>query len=263
MDSSLLRSSLTVAALGIGLSTGCGSDSSSSTSAQYQIVAAGGGALETTVGDAFRLSVVDGSMKPLSSAATITWSGPPVVVALPEGSTPAESALPAPGPSVSAMWVENPEHLSAADVSGVLYVLDAGSDPNPSVDVTATISNGATPTMKVTSTLAVAPFPSGDAARGHPLYMANCASCHGEMGEGGIAPGLNAAPDNVAGDPDWSPQLLGIVARSNMDNEGVSLATSMPKWLTLVGADGKLLTTQNFADIYSFLKTQGGSLTQP
>jgi mono/diheme cytochrome c family protein len=251
---------LVQAALGVGLLSACSDASSSSTAAQYQIVAASGGALEATVGDAFRLSVVEGSTaKPVSNAAKITWSGPPVVTALPEGSTPAESILPAEGASVAAMWVDNPDHLTAADVAGVLYVLDAGSDSKPSVEVTATITDGTAPAVKVTSTIPVAPFPSGDATRGQPRYAANCASCHGDVGEGGVAPGLNDAEDNVAGDPDWTPQLLGVAAKSNMDNDGVSLATSMPKWLTRLDADGKLLTVQDFADIYAYLKTQGGS----
>jgi hypothetical protein len=73
-----------------------------------------------------------------------------------------------------------------------------------------------------------------------------------------VAPGLNADPDNVAADPSWTPQMLGLAARSNMDNEGVSLDPSMPKWLMRKDAAGGLLTTQDFSDMYAFLKTQHG-----
>jgi len=243
----------------IGLAS-CGDSSSSAAFSQFKIVAAKGGPLQATVGDAFRLSVVeglsDGTTKALSTDAKVTWSGPPVITALPIGSTPADSILPQPGSSVTAMWVENPDHLTPAEVAGVLYVLDAGSAASPSITVTATVTGGATPAGQTSSSVPVAAFPVGNAPRGQTLYAANCASCHGATGEGGSAPGLNAAPDNVASDSGWTPQMLGLAAQSNMDDQGVSLATTMPKWLVIPGANGQPLTTQNFADIYAFLKTQ-------
>jgi hypothetical protein len=54
--------------------------------------------------------------------------------------------------------------------------------------------------------------------------------------------------------------MMGISARSNMDNAGVSLASDMPKWLILTGSTGKILSTQDFADIYAFLRTQRGTM---
>jgi mono/diheme cytochrome c family protein len=44
--------------------------------------------------------------------------------------------------------------------------------------------------------------PAGLAASGKPIYEANCASCHGAAGDGGVGPGLRArrvalAPDSV------------------------------------------------------------------
>ena len=50
--------------------------------------------------------------------------------------------------------------------------------------------------------------------------------------------------------------MLGLAAQSNMDDHGVSLDLAMPKWLVISAASGQPLTTQNFADIYAFLKTQ-------
>ena len=240
---------------------GCGSSSSGSF-VDYQIVAAGGGPLTAVVGDAFRLSVVeslsDGTTQPLSSGATVTWSGLATVTALPEGSSPSDSILPAPGDSPTAFWIENPEHLTPAQVAGIAYVLDAGTAANPSVQVSATVGGASTPAGSASATLAIGAFPTGSAARGQTLYAANCSACHGAAGEGASAPGLNNEPDHVAGDPGWTAPMLGFAARSNMDNDGVSLAATIPRWLILNGAAGKLLTTQDFSDVYAFLTTQHG-----
>jgi Cytochrome c len=239
---------------------GCGDSGSSAPFARYEVVATGGGALEAPVGDALHLSVVeglsDGTTKPLASDAKVTWSGPPVVTALPVGSEPADSVWPQPGSAVAAAWLKNPDHLTDAQTAGVLYVFDSGSAANPSVAVTASVSGGDAPPGEVTAAVSIKPFPVGAPSRGQTLYAANCASCHGAHGEGDSAPGLNDEPENVAGDPAWSPQMLGLAARSNTDDLGVSLDPSMPKWLVLPGASGQLLTTQDFSDIYAFLKTQ-------
>ena len=245
---------------------GCG-DSASGSFVEYRVVPANGGTLTANVGDAFRLEVVeglsDGTTRALSTAATVTWSGPPTVTALPEGSEPSDSILPQPGADPDAFWIQNPDHLTAAQVAGVLYVLDAGTAAQPSVTVSAAVTGGSAPAGNATATLAIAPFPTGDVTRGHGLYSANCAGCHGAQGEGGTAPGLNDEPDHVAGDPDWTPQMLGFAARSNMDDQGVSLDVSMPKWLLINSAAGKLLSTQDFSDMYAFLQTQHGEGAAP
>lgn len=247
---------------------GCGaSDSMPAAFAEYRIVAGDGSTPTATVGGALRLSVVevraDGSSTPVPAGARIAWSGPPAITALPVGSTPDKSILPEAGEAPSAMWVTNPSHLSAEELAGVLFVLDAGSAPSPSLNVTVSVVGGSAPEGSATASLPVAPFPVGDVTHGASLYGANCASCHGAHGEGDSAPGLNDEADHVAGDPDWAPQLLGIAARSNMDDLGVSLDPSMPRWLTLKGASGTLLETRDFADIYSFLKTQTGEGVAP
>jgi cytochrome c len=133
-------------------------------------------------------------------------------------------------------------------------VLDIGTGANPSIDVTAT-GRGRRPRGIDPRDLLLTASSPGDATRGQTAY-ANCAGCHGQEGEGASAPGLNADPGNVAGDPSWTPPMLGVTARSNMDNMGVALDLSMPKWLVLSGANGHLLETQDFSDAYAFLKTQ-------
>jgi mono/diheme cytochrome c family protein len=257
----------TVAVASIALANaGCG-DSSNGSFVEYRVVAANGGALTANVGDAFRLEVVeglsDGTTRALSTEATVAWSGPPTVTALPVGSEPPDSILPQPSADPDAIWIQNPDHLTSAQVAGVLYVLDGGTAAQPSLTVSAAVTGGSAPAGSATASVAIAPFPTGDVTRGHGLYAANCASCHGAQGEGGLAPGLNNEPDHVAGDPGWTPQLLGFAARSNMDDQGVSLDVSMPKWLLIKGAAGKPLTTQDFSEMYAFLLTQHGEGASP
>jgi mono/diheme cytochrome c family protein len=264
-SSSRLMTAFAVASIAVA-SAGCG-DSSNGSFVEYRIVAASGDALTANVGDAFRLEVVeglsDGTTRALSTEAAVTWSGPPTVTALPEGSEPSDSILPQPGSDPDAFWIQNPEHLTAAQVAGVLYVLDAGTAAKPSVTVSAAVTGGAAPAGSATASVAIASLPTGSVTRGSTLYAANCASCHGAQGEGNSAPGLNNEPDHVAGDSGWTPQMLGFAARSNMDDQGVSLAVSMPKWLVTNGAAGKLLTTQDFSDMYAFLQTQHGEGPAP
>ena len=264
-SSSRFMSAISLASIALA-HAGCG-DSSNGSFVEYRVVAANGGALTAKVGDAFRLEVVeglsDGTTRALSTEAAVTWSGPPTVMALPVGSEPPDSILPQPGADPDAFWIENPDHLTAAQVAGVLYVLDAGTAAKPSVTVSAAVTGGAAPAGSTTASVALAPFPTGDVTRGHNLYAANCASCHGTQGEGGLAPGLNNEPDHVAGDSGWTPQLLGFAARANMDDQGVSLDVSMPKWLVINGAAGVPLTTQDFSDLYTFLQTQHGEGTPP
>jgi len=238
---------------------------SSSTSAPptligYQIVSANGSPLTAVAGEAKRLAVVqgmsDGTTAPLSQGTRVTWSGPPPLKALAIGSTPTSSILPQPGSSVSAIWIQNPEHFTDDELAGVLWVLDAGTDSAPTVAVKASVSSN-DPAADATANIGVSPMPVGDTGRGQALYGSNCASCHGATGQGTTEfPGLNNAPDHVAGDPDWSPSLLAMAAQSDMDDLGVSLDPAMPKWLTRLSSTGQSLSPANFADIYAFLKTQ-------
>jgi mono/diheme cytochrome c family protein len=226
----------------------------------YRIVAGDGAPFLATEGDAVRLlavqTLLDGTSAPLPTEAEVVWSGPPTVQALAAGSMPAVSSLPATGLQSSGFWLLDPPHYSEAELSGVLWVMGEGSAPSPGLPVTATIS-GVVPGGIATATLPVAAMPAGDIDRGKAIYAANCADCHGASGHGtSDFPGLNGEDGHVAGDPAWSAALLAMTARSDMDNAGVSLSASMPRWLTRISANGKTLTTQDFADTYAFLKTQ-------
>jgi mono/diheme cytochrome c family protein len=225
----------------------------------YAIGAASGAPLAAVAGDALRLVVLqkhaDGSTAPLDATVSVTWSGPPLIHALPEDADPSDSILPQAGVAATGMWLSNPEHYSDADLDGVLWALDPGSAPNPGLHVTAAF--GVDPPVYVDATIPVGGTPPGDATRGAVTYAKNCASCHGATGHGTPDyPGLNAEPGNVAGDPAWNAALLAMSARSDMDNMGLSLGEAMPKWLVRPTAGGKPPTTQEFADIYAFLQTQ-------
>ena len=244
------------------LASACGSSTSDATStvAGHRIVSADGSPLTAVVGDAKRLAVVqvmsDGTTAPLSATTRVTWSGPPVLKALPTGSQPTSSILPEFGRSATAMWVQNPDHFTDDELAGVLWVLDGGTDPQPTVAVKASLSPS-DPTGDVTANIGIGPMPAGDVGLGRATYGANCASCHGATGQGTTEfPGLNNTPDHVAGDPSWNGSLLAMSARSDMDDLGVSLDPSMPKWLIRPSSTGQLLSPSDFADIYAFLKTQ-------
>jgi mono/diheme cytochrome c family protein len=198
--------------------------------------------------------------------------------ALPPGNDGA-SPLPAPGAQPTSTFISNPGRPERADPDGLLYVLDAGSVQNGAVQVEATIAGAASSDGgQVTAMIGVSPAPVGDWNRGAALFGsggANCAKCHGATGHGSDAltgagsyliagrpydfpaPGLNAEPGNLGSDPAWNAALLAMSARSDVDNGGVTLRLPMPNWLTQNNpATGQPLTTQDFADIYAFLKTQ-------
>jgi mono/diheme cytochrome c family protein len=178
------------------------------------------------------------------------------VKALAIGSMPPSSILPNSSQFATAIWIQNPDHFGDVDLAGVLWVLDSGTDPHPTVAVKASLSSS-NPTGEATANIAIGPMPVGDTGRGKAMYAANCASCHGGTGQGtSTFPGLNNTPDHVAGDPTWNASLLAMTARSDMDNRGVSLDPSMPKWLNRPSSTGQLLSPSDFADIYTFLQTQ-------
>jgi mono/diheme cytochrome c family protein len=200
--------------------------------------------------------MANGMIVPLGAGTRVTWSGPPLVKALAMGSLPSSSILPAAGRLATAMWIQNPDHFSDDELGGVLWVLDSGTDSQPTIAVKVSLSSSEL-TDDATASIDVGPMPAGDIGRGQVVYESNCASCHGATGQGTTEfPGLNNAPDHVAGDPSWNASLLAMAARSDMDDLGVSLDPSMPKWLTRLSSQGQLLSPSDFADIYAFLRTQ-------
>jgi hypothetical protein len=162
-------------------------------------------------------------------------------------------------------------------LKNVLFILDPGTVENAAVEVAATVS-GVAAAGNVTASINVDPTPLGDWTRGSTAYGsggANCAGCHGATGHGtplsqGLtvysyaagsydfpAPGLNAEPGNTAGDPAWNAALFAVAARADMDNGGITLRLPMPDWLVEPDPGTKhVLATQDFADMFAFLKTQ-------
>jgi mono/diheme cytochrome c family protein len=252
------------------LLVGCGSSGSSGLS----IVASSGAELQGVAGDAIALKVEQGGAD-LPSGATVTWSGATHVTALAPTST-AASPLPPPGAEPTAAFVDNPGRPDRnADLAGVLFILDPGTEASPALKITATVSGSVSGTATVT--IPVGPTPAGVASRGSTTYGssgADCASCHGATAAGtpaqangtflieGVsypypAPGLNTASGNLGSDPTWNAALLAMASRADMDNGGLTLREPMTDWLaTPDPATSQPLTTQDFADIYAFLAAQ-------
>jgi mono/diheme cytochrome c family protein len=224
-----------------------------------QIVIGGQSTLSAVAGDVLRLDVAyvatDGTRTALPTGTTVTWSGPPTVTALPSGSTPTNSNLPATGMAPTAFFLLNAQHYMPSELAGVLFVIDAGSASGGSITVHAHVT-GAGPDTTLDATIPVGAVPSGDATRGAAYYAANCASCHGATGEGGIGPGLNAAANNLGSDPTWNAELFSSVTRGDVDNQGVAEGAAMPRWLVVPTPSGVPLTTQEMVDVYAWLLTQ-------
>lgn len=261
----------------VGLVGSCGS-TSGGTPPQLQIVSISGAPLYAVAGDGLALEVVvaeaDGSTHDLPGSASVTWTSPAVVTALPPDSA-AASPLPVPVANPTGGWIVNPSRPDRqGDLANVVFIFDPGTVQNGTLQVSATVT-GASPAGSVTATILVDPTPAGDWTRGATLYAAACAMCHGATGHGSPgapeassytmegatydypAPGLNAEPGNTAWDPAWNAALFAVAARADVDNGGLTLRVPMPDWLTEPSpATQAPLTTQDLADIYAFLKTQ-------
>jgi mono/diheme cytochrome c family protein len=78
-----------------------------------------------------------------------------------------------------------------------------------------------------------------DVARGHELYLANCARCHGNAGEGGIGPVLNdqgkmynaLTPQGLPGSGHFNPEYLEIVLHTGGRYICGDPNSAMPAWL--------------------------------
>jgi mono/diheme cytochrome c family protein len=275
-----------ILALG-GASCSSSADRPASSSAPpFQIVVASGAPLQAFAGDAPQLKVVettsDGGSAELPAGASVAWTLPEALTALPPDDDTDPSPLPLFGAQPAAAFIDNPgrpDQIAAS--AGLLYLLDPGTVQNATLQVTAAVGgvlSASADAGQVTASIGVSPAPAGDWTRGAQLYGAggaNCAQCHGATGHGsdaltsagmyiinGLAydfpaPGLNAEPGNLGSDPAWNAALLAVSARSDVDNGGVTLRLPMPDWWTRVNpATGAPLTTQDFADIYAFLRTQ-------
>jgi mono/diheme cytochrome c family protein len=269
----------------LGCSSSSGSSSPSSAAGPaptaLTIVAVSGAPLTAVAGDALALKVVDtfadGSTQDLPAGAKVTWGGPPTVTATAPDATPAANPYPASAATrPTAMWIANPARSDVdPDLEGLLFVLDAGSAPGGQLTISASVTGGPLD-GQTSATVAVAASPDGDATRGARLYGAtgaNCSECHGATAKGSPAnadgatyeidgmsysfpaPPIDAESGNAAAE--WSAPLFAIASRADLDDGAVTLRSPMPSWLTTPNpATGKLLTTQDFADIFAFLETQ-------
>lgn len=255
--------------------TACGtSDEPSEMVTGYSIVRTDGASMNAVMGDSLALSVVetlsDGKQHALPPGAVVTWTAPAAVTALPSDST-AEDPMPNFSAGPAALFIDNalrPDR--AANLHSVLFVVGASATNSGSLGIAATIGGAVTGTA--TATIPVVSGPIGDTAHGATVYQMACGGCHGATGAGTAAnpdgtfsyaggtfdypaPGLNGADGNLASDPSWSPSLLAMSARADVDNCGLVLRRPMPDWLS-TPVEGHLLTDQDFADMFAFLATQ-------
>jgi hypothetical protein len=268
------------------------SDDSSAASAM-EIVTTNDGPLQGRPGDALNLQVVfvlnDGGTVAVP-AAQVTWTAPSTVVAQNPNDASPTNVLPKAQSTPTAFFVSNP--YSGQYGPGALFIVDPGAASDAGVEVTASVSDAG----HVSAWIRVLPaIDGGDPTRGQNLFQnvrladnLACANCHGmtatgspplDGGEAGAlyelpstngdlytypAPGLNnsltEAGPNLAADPTWSAQVLGMAVQADIDNHGVALRGPMPDFFQAVTNNaGTTLTAQDFADIYAWLKTQ----TQP
>jgi mono/diheme cytochrome c family protein len=78
--------------------------------------------------------------------------------------------------------------------------------------------------------------------QGHQLWIANCATCHGTMGEGGVGPALNSQQFLNSVNDD---QIHGIIA-------GGIPGSEMPAWLN---DDGGPLTDQQISALVTYIRS--------
>lgn len=246
--------------------------------------------LQGRPGDALNLQVVlvfaDGGTVAVP-ASQVTWTAPETVVAQDPNDAGPASVLPDARAEPTAFFVVNP--YSGQYGPGALFIVDPGTASDAGLRVTASVSDSG----QVSAWIAVLPaLDGGDSARGQNLFQnvqladsLACASCHGmtaagsppiDGGEAGTlyelpntngdlyaypAPALNntvtEAGPNLAADPTWSAQLLGMAIQADIDNQGVALRGPMPDFFQVVTDDaGMTLNSQDVADIYAWLKTQ-------
>jgi mono/diheme cytochrome c family protein len=264
------------------LSAGACSSSSSPADPQptgVEVVTVSGGPLTAAAGDVLALEVVqklsDGTTRNLPAPAQVEWSGPPTVTATAPDGTPAANPYPAPGATPTAVFINNPSRPDVdGALDGVLFIQDPGTTAGGSISVTATVT-GIDPAGAATVSVAITPAPTGDPTHGATLFGAtgaNCAACHGATGHGSPvnadgsstlegtsypfpAPGLNAEDGNAGAE--WSQELFATASRADLDDQAVSLRLPMPDWLVTPNPSTMaLLSPQDFADIFAFLKTQ-------
>jgi mono/diheme cytochrome c family protein len=102
--------------------------------------------------------------------------------------------------------------------------------------------------MTLLTITATVPRPTGDAARGKPLFQARCISCHKVDGSGGVRLGGNPSPDwrdlkHVA-QPAWNDSILRDCITNGRARSG------MPAW----GRTGQLKPAE-IEDLIAHIRT--------
>lgn len=128
--------------------------------------------------------------------------------------------------------------LSAA----ILAALTACSNSNSS---TSTTSTAASPATKIANTKVMG------SANGAAVFNANCSSCHGSNGQGGIAPPLggNAV---VTGDPKKVIHIVKNGLTGAITVNGKSFNGMMPAWKTQ-------LNNADIASVISYIRSSWGN----
>ena len=255
-----------------------------------KIVTTQGGLLRGSPGDALNLQVVfllpDGGTVAVPAMRT-SWLAPETVVAQDPNNAGPNSILPEAGVKATAFFVNN--EYSGQYGPGALFIVDRGGASDAGVTVTASVSDAG----QVSAWVSISPaVDGGDPTRGQNLFQnvlladnLACADCHGttaagsppiDGGEAGAmyqlpksngnlymypAPALNNtssdAGPNLAADPTWNDGLLGMAIQADIDNHGVALRGPMPDFFQARTNDaGAPLNSQDFADIYAWLRTQ-------
>jgi cytochrome c oxidase subunit II len=165
-----------------------------------------------------------------------------------------------------------PPVTSSAVPGATPGVVPTGTPPLPT---TAAPTSAPTSTSTTVTPVAQAPRPSnpggpgpalnlkGDPTRGAQVFTANCASCHGDQGKGGVdnpgstdgtVPSLNPVdPALVSQDPKVFAYNLDLFIEHGSTPEGSSPQLLMPAW-----GDKKLLTPQQIADVIAYIMSLNG-----
>jgi hypothetical protein len=267
-----------------------GTNDGSPAAPAMKIVTTNGAPLRGGPGDALNLQVVlllaDGGTVAVPAIQT-SWIAPETLVAQDPNDAGPSSVLPEAGVKATAFFVTN--EYSGQYGPGALFIVDPGGGSDAGVTVTASVSDAG----QVSAWISILPvIDGGDPTRGQNLFQnmlladnLACSDCHGptaagsppqDGGEAGAtyelpesngdlytypAPGLNNrssdAGPNLAADPSWSAALLGMAIQADIDNQGVALRGPMPDFFQAPTNDaGATLNSQDFADMYAWLKTQ-------
>jgi len=85
---------------------------------------------------------------------------------------------------------------------------------------------------------------NGDSSSGQALFTSNCSTCHGSKGEGGV--GANITGSTTAGIGSWTAAQFMAAVRSGVDDEGMQLCATMPKFSSSLLSDAQVTSIHDF-----------------